>query len=51
MHFTPWLAEPANLQFKSVNLSDESDWPNQAAWLLQHLEDFYRVFGPRVRKL
>jgi hypothetical protein len=36
---------------KSVNLSDESDWPNQAAWLLQHLEDFYRVFGPRVRKL
>lgn len=36
---------------KSVNLSDEADWDRQCAWLLRHLEDFHRVFGPRVRNL
>jgi len=36
---------------RSVNLSDESDWKNQAAWMLERLEEFYRVFAPRVRNL
>jgi len=36
---------------KSVDLTNEADWENQSAWLLRHLEDFHRVFGPRVRLL
>lgn len=31
--------------------SDESDWPNQHAWLLEHMESFQRVFQPVVRSL
>jgi len=36
---------------RSVNLSDENDWESLAAWLFTHLEDFHRVFAPRVREL
>lgn len=36
---------------RSVNLADEGDWENQAAWLLSRLEEFHRIFAPRVRTL
>ena len=36
---------------RSANLNDESDWPNQVAWILSRLEDFHRVFGERIRDL
>jgi hypothetical protein len=36
---------------RSVNLNDESDWGNQARWLIGRLEEFTRVFGPLVRNL
>jgi hypothetical protein len=36
---------------KAVNLSDEADWPNQHAWLLEYLEKFHAAFKPIVTAL
>lgn len=36
---------------QSANLANESDWNRQFEWLLSRLEEFARVFGPRVRNL
>lgn len=36
---------------RSANLNDESDWVNQAAWMLERLNDFQRVLTPRVLQL
>ena len=33
------------------NLTDESDWPNQHEWLADNLENFDKVFRPRVEAL
>ena len=33
-----------------LNLTDESDWPNQHKWLADNLEKFDKVFRPRVFK-
>lgn len=33
------------------SLRDRSSWPAQHAWLLEKLELFHRVFGPRVKTL
>jgi len=36
---------------KAVNAKDETDWPNQHAWLTERLSDLYRVFKPLVMSL
>lgn len=36
---------------RSIDLTDEGDWENQSAWLIDRLEEFHRVFAPRVRNL
>lgn len=36
---------------KSVDIQNRSDWVNQHQWLLKHLEEFHRVFVPRIRGL
>lgn len=33
---------------KSVDISDREDWPNQHAWLREHLEGMYNTLKPRV---
>ena len=30
---------------------DRNDWPNQHKWLLEKIELFRKVFGPRVKTL
>ena len=36
---------------QNANLKDQEDWPSQHQWLLKRLEDFHRVFAPRIRQL
>ncbi len=36
---------------QSANTRDPEGWKEQSAWLLAKLEDFKRVFGPRVKGL
>jgi len=36
---------------RTADLRDEGSWDDLAAWLLDHLEKFHQVFGPRVREL
>jgi len=34
-----------------VDPDDESDWPKQHEWLAKQINDMYRVFAPRIKKL
>jgi hypothetical protein len=34
-----------------TNIENEEDWPAQHEWLLNSLNEFYRVFAPRVKRL
>jgi len=36
---------------ETADIRDPEKWGTQSAWLLERLEDFKRVFGPRVRTL
>ena len=36
---------------RTADLTDESDWPAQHAWLLARLDELHRAFQPRVRSL
>ena len=48
-----WQEEHHNvaLWLNAVNLTDESDWPNQHKWLADNLEKLDEVFRPRVKVL
>lgn len=48
-----WQEEHHNvaLWLDVVNLTDESDWPNQHKWLADNLEKLDKVFRPRVKVL
>lgn len=39
------------LELPSVDPANQQDWPRQHGWLLKKLEDFYRAFAPKVRRL
>jgi hypothetical protein len=39
------------LRKAETNVENERDWPTQHAWLLKALNEFYRVFAPRVKTL
>lgn len=39
------------LWLENVNLTDETDWPNQHEWLATKLEKFDAVFRPRIKAL
>jgi hypothetical protein len=34
-----------------VDPDDETDWPRQHEWLAEHLNEFHRVFSPRIESL
>jgi hypothetical protein len=36
---------------KQTDPNKEADWPEQQKWLLEQLEKFYRVFGPRIKNM
>jgi hypothetical protein len=36
---------------KQTDPNKEADWPEQQKWLLEQLEKFYRVFGPRIKTM
>jgi hypothetical protein len=40
-----------SVSLPEVDPEDESDWPRQHQWLASRLNDFHRVFAPRVRQL
>ena len=48
-----WQEEHRNvaLWLDVLNLTDESDWPNQHKWLADNLEKLDKVFRPRVKAL
>ena len=39
------------LRKTNIDLTDETDWPNQHEWLAAKLELFDKVFGPRLKAL
>jgi hypothetical protein len=39
------------VQYRSGDIEDRSQWPEQQAWLLERLETFKRTFSQRVRAL
>ena len=39
------------LRKTNIDLSDETDWPNQHEWFASKLELFDKVFGPRLKAL
>jgi len=39
------------LRKTNIDLTDETDWPNQHEWLASKLELFDKVFGPRLKAL
>ena len=39
------------LDKSNVDVTDETDWPNQHAWLASKLEKFNEVFRPRIMTL
>ena len=39
------------LDKSNVDVPDETDWPNQHAWLASKLEKFNEVFRPRIMTL
>ena len=39
------------LRRNDVDPTDETDWQQQHAWLIEKLEAFYRTFSPRVKEL
>ena len=36
---------------RDVDLNDESEWPRQHQWIVQNLNNFHRVFSPRLADL
>lgn len=55
--FSPeWRELPDNKEShitvrRNINPTERSLWPEQHKWLLEHLEKFHRVFGPRIKQL
>ena len=40
-----------SLSLEDTDLEDRQDWDRQHQWLREQLENFYRVFSPRVKEL
>lgn len=51
-----WRELPENKESRitirlNTDTTDKTKWANQQQWFLQHLEDFYKVIGPRIKAL
>jgi len=49
--FTPWLAEPENLNELQISIEEEDRWDEYLDWITQRLIKMDQVFRPIVREL